>query len=577
MSKELGAIYTPEGHARILISWAIQSSTDVVLDMGIGPGVFIYHAYKRLMNLGASKSKAVNQIYGSEIDKEVFERFTQDAARQGLVFKNLQNINFFDSSFPVLDAVVGNPPYVRRRGMNQENLSSIRDRTLLNNPNITSGELSNLSDLYVYFLLSVLPQLKPGGRLATILADTWLNTRYGTVLKSYLLKEFDLHQLVSLDRSIFENADVKAVLLLATKKSETSKQQNSIRFARVRNGLSIKKLSLFVNKKRAVSDEDIIVKEIKGDLLDAEAPWGAIFKSTALFDEINSKNIIKPMREIADIRIGIESLARDFFVFSIHDKEAGIVEDQYLAPFIYSVHDFDRPVIENNQKPFYYLFCCDFSKESLQNTKALEYITRGESIKVNVRGTSKSVIGYHNKERMIKANRPHWYNLKAECDRKPIAEILLPRFIYKDYIVLWNIARYIPGGTIVQFFPRLSLFSYNIDTKVYLAILTSAFTEIALRINAQVYGGGTSNLNITSVKDSPTIDVTQLTSEQKQSLMDAYDTFLHTKDKAQINLIVYEILGLTKEQSDEMNQLLIELRQIAESAKKAAHPVEKSL
>lgn len=184
MAKELGAIYTPEGHARILTTWAIQSRNDLILDMGIGLGVFVYQAYERLRSLGATKSEAVNQIYGSEINKIVFDKFTKLATEKDLVFKNLQNENFFNASFPKFDAIVGNPPYVRRRGMIKEDLNLIRTRTLKNNPDVFETDLSNLSDLYIYFLLYALPFLKPGGRLATIIADSWLNTRYGIVLKN---------------------------------------------------------------------------------------------------------------------------------------------------------------------------------------------------------------------------------------------------------------------------------------------------------------------------------------------------------------------------------------------------------
>ena len=47
---KIGAIYTPEGYARILANWAIQHKTDLVLDMGVGPGVFVFHALDRLKN-----------------------------------------------------------------------------------------------------------------------------------------------------------------------------------------------------------------------------------------------------------------------------------------------------------------------------------------------------------------------------------------------------------------------------------------------------------------------------------------------------------------------------------------------
>ena len=130
MAKEFGAIYTPKGHARILANWAIQSKDDFVLDMGIGLGVFVYQSYARLMRLGATKIKATKQIYGSEIDKTVFSQFTSEAAERGLTFKNLHNIDLFNASFPSLDAIIGNPPYVRRRGMNQDNLNIIRTQTL---------------------------------------------------------------------------------------------------------------------------------------------------------------------------------------------------------------------------------------------------------------------------------------------------------------------------------------------------------------------------------------------------------------------------------------------------------------
>ena len=87
--------------------------------------------------------------------------------------------------------------------------------------------------------------------------------KYGGVLKDYLLKEFELEQIISLDRSVFENAEVSSPGMFATRKTVASKQQNLVRFARVRNGLAINKLSSFVIDKKAVSDKDIVVKDIK--------------------------------------------------------------------------------------------------------------------------------------------------------------------------------------------------------------------------------------------------------------------------------------------------------------------------
>ncbi|MBV6400194.1 MAG: hypothetical protein CNIPEHKO_00477 [Anaerolineales bacterium] len=572
MSKKLGAIYTPDGHARILATWAIRSRTDLVLDMGIGHGIFVYRSYERLRELGAGNNNAANQIYGSEINSHVFKEFTQEATKKGLEFSNLQNANFFEITLPQLDAVVGNPPYVRRRGMSQRELNLIRSMTLRNNSSLTKEDLSSLSDLYIYFLFSALPYLKPGGRLATIVADSWLNTRYGVAFKKYLLNEFDINQIIGLDRSVFEDAQVKAVLLLASKKSKEDKKQHSVKFARVRNGLPINELSSYVLSGRIASVNDIFVKRIKSSELDPKSPWGAILKSTATFDQIKQKDVIKKICEVADCQIGLETLAKNFFAIPNQANEASIVEKRYLKPFAYSVYDFNKSVIDEKDVPVQYLFYCAKPKSKLVNTKALKHILLGEKTEVHVRGTSKTVVGYHNKDRIRQARRPRWYDVKTECDKKEIAEILLPRFIYKDYKVLWNIASYIPGGAVVQFFPKVNP---PIDIKIYLAVLESSFTEIAFRINAQMYGGGTSNLRVSAINESPIIDPSLLTDEQKSDLVAGYNHYLKKNDKSKINRIIYEILGLTKKQMVEINELLIELRNIAESTKKAAHPIEK--
>jgi len=149
---------------------------------------------------------------------------------------------------------------------------------------------------------------------------------------------------------------------------------------------------------------------------------------------------------------------------------------------------------------------------------------------------------------------------------------LLPRFIYKEYSILWNINKYVPGGSVIQFFPKENLFTSEIDVRVYLAILTSSFFEIILRIYSQVYGGGSFNLRINTLKDAPIIDATQVSLIQKTQLIHAYDGYLKTKVKKTIDQVVYEILKLTGLQIAEMDNLLSDLKGMADSAKKAAHP-----
>jgi len=573
MAKNLGVVFTPDGYAQILTNWAIHSNKDTVLDLGVGEGVFVFQAFDRLRELGASIEDAADQIYGSEIDKSSYDKFITEARKRDLVFKNLKNDDFFVSSLPDVDVIVGNPPYVRRRGMDEHDLSTIRKSTLNRNPGINKKDLSNLSDLYSYFLLASLPSLRSGGRLAVIVADTWLSSRYGVTLRKYLLNEFYIDQIISLDRRVFDNIQVKAVLILALKKGDIPKKYHKIRFARVRNGLPIKNLSSFVlGEDGSHSKGDIVVREIKSNSLNHRTSWGNVIKSTELFETIRNKKIIIPMKEIADIHIGFQTLAKDFFVISREDKENKILDVEYLAPFAYSIAQFDNPVIKDTDIPSLYVFYCSKPKEELQTSKALEYIKEGELITVAERGTGKTVTGYHNKKRIKKANRPYWYDIKTEVMRRGIAEILLPRFVYKKYLVLWNVAKYVPGGALISVIPKKDLFAQFVDTRVYLAILTSAFSEIVFRIYAHVYGGGSTNINISALREAPTINITQLSEEQKRKLVDCYDGYIGTNNKDEINRAVYSLLDLTEEQIKLMNELLDDLILMAVSARKAAHP-----
>ena len=74
-------------------------------------------------------------------------------------------------------------------------------------------------------------------------------------------------------------------------------------------------------------------------------------------------------------------------------------------------------------------------------------------------------------------------------------------------------------------------------------ILTSSFAEIAFRINAQVYGGGTSNLKISAIGEMPIINVSKLSQEQQAALINSYNVYSDSGEKAIIDEEVYRILG----------------------------------
>jgi hypothetical protein len=79
-----------------------------------------------------------------------------------------------------------------------------------------------------------------------------------------------------------------------------------------------------------------------------------------------------------------------------------------------------------------------------------------------------------------------------------------------------------------------------------LAILNASSTEVAVRVNAHVYGGGVYNLSPGSIGNVPVLDVRRLSPEALQRLDGAYRQFLlaRGKDRTALDAAVLESIGL---------------------------------
>jgi hypothetical protein len=132
--------------------------------------------------------------------------------------------------------------------------------------------------------------------------------------------------------------------------------------------------------------------------------------------------------------------------------------------------------------------------------------------------------------------------------------------------VVWNQASFVPGELFIEFLP---LPLPMVDIEVYLAILTSSVTEIMLRAHAQVYGGGTYNINPGQIKKVPILNAHLLNLTQRQSLKQAYINYL-TKDdhnRSGIDDVVFDILGFSETLRAQVVEAVNDLITIATSTK----------
>jgi len=564
----LGAIYTPPDFARFLASWAIKEPTDKVLDVGVGEGTFVFAAYRRLLEIGSNPTTANSQVYGSEIDAASYRRFLVESEKLGQKFPNISHSDFFATQRPTLDAVVGNPPYVRRTYL--ENIDQIRHTIIAHDSALRELQLTRMTDLYIYFLLHAVATLRPGGRLAVITADPWLNVRYGEAFKRYLHQNFYIDSLISLDRRVFLDAQVKPVLLLATRKGyaqliDYQTRHQYVQFIRVKNGLSIEQVGNLLSSSEN-SHPDVTMIKVAHTDLQTRRPWGLHFKTPAVYRTIAAHPLVTPIASVANTRIGVQTLAKEFFVLRTDQIRSSQIEARFLQPLAQSARWFGHPTIEPEDVSDFHLFSCSEDKQQLAGTKALAYILQGESTVISVRGKETLVVGFQNKERIARASRPHWYDLKTSIDRRGRAAILIPRLVYRSFTVVWNKAGFVPGELFIEYLPHPLA---NDDAELHLAILSSSITEFVLRSHAQIYGGGTFNINPGQVRQVPILNTTLLAKEQVNALKLAYRAYLEDTQHSRVALdsAMLEIFGFDHLFENRLKESLVDLVMMATSSK----------
>lgn len=319
---KFGQHYTDENLVDLINAFCIRKGFANVLDPSCGSGSFLVRAYYRKYYLDASMSnqELLEGLYGCDINP-----FPAHLATLNLASRNISNEenyprvvrkNFFTVApnqtfcvlpkatrdqdgkrereniiLPELDAVVGNPPYVRYQlipkavdkgvisDQTREHIQSTVERAW------KGINLSGQSDLHVYFWPVAAQFLADDGWFGFLTSSSWLDARYGFALQRWLLTEFRIIAIIeSVDEPWFEDARVKtAATILQRCKDSQKRDENLVRFVRLKRPLAeilgerederqrqkaTERLrDVIVKKKEDYSTEDFrILVKLQGDL-----------------------------------------------------------------------------------------------------------------------------------------------------------------------------------------------------------------------------------------------------------------------------------------------------------------------
>ena len=266
--RRFGQFYTSPDVVDLINAFCVRDPDDRVLDPACGGGTFLVRAYARKRALaqvsgrsGFSHGRLLDQIFGIDVGAfpaqlstiNLAVRHLSDEANYPLVAR----ASFFDAQpgnpihtrplsdggeqpMPLeeVDAVVGNPPYIRQEGIDRIDKSNYAELFRREWPGQT--KLSGRSDIYVYFFTHAASLLRPGGYLGFVTSVGWLDTEYGFRLQEFFLRNFRIVAVIeSQVEKWFEDARVTtAVTILQREPDRAKREANPVRFIQLRAPLA---------------------------------------------------------------------------------------------------------------------------------------------------------------------------------------------------------------------------------------------------------------------------------------------------------------------------------------------------
>jgi adenine-specific DNA-methyltransferase len=322
--KELGAFYTPRVLADFLVQWALPPGATTVVDPACGDGIFLAACRDRLAEIGAPNPG----IVGIDTDAGAI------AASRAALGGRASGIQLLHSDFfhlrdgrhssrskkaTYLDAVVGNPPYVRYQLIDAD----VRERAIFR-----AGEagvrLTQLTSLWAPFVVHAAKWLRPGGRMAFVLPAELLHAQYARPVREFLLKAFRNVTVITFEERVFPGALTEVVLLLADKGPP---EASGIKVVSVQ-GL----------------DDLPKVRDLDGRAIRRAAgihDWSGLLApaAAALLDEIATGERFATLGSIAEVDIGTVTGNNDFFTLTADELRDAALPRNVMVPVVCKARD----------------------------------------------------------------------------------------------------------------------------------------------------------------------------------------------------------------------------------------------
>ncbi len=274
--RKYGQFYTRVEVVDLINSFCIREGNESVMDPACGGGTFLVRAYARKKELDPSRkhTQRLYDLYGVDTSHFATHLTTINLATRELVedenYPQILRSDFFDVAsntvfivlpkkpkskglgklqhrevvIPQIDAVVGNPPYIRQEFIRKSKGKAPEPGTKEYYQHLVREEsgamLSGRSDIHCYFWPHAASFLRDEGYLCFLTSSQWLDVEYGFRLQDWILRNFEIIAIFeSVEEPWFVGARVTTTVTILRKQKDDAKRMNNVvRFVQLRRPIA---------------------------------------------------------------------------------------------------------------------------------------------------------------------------------------------------------------------------------------------------------------------------------------------------------------------------------------------------
>jgi adenine-specific DNA-methyltransferase len=483
--KKFAQFFTPFPIADLMAKWILGNpNLKSVLEPAFGLGIFS----RALL----SHNEELN-IKGFEVDETIFENANCHFEGIENVSLHLQDYMYNDWKNKY-DGIICNPPYFKFHDYDNKNILKEIETNL-------KCKLNGFTNLYTLFLLKSIHQLSPNGRCAYIIPSEFLNSDYGKLVKSHLLKSRTLRHIivVNFEENVFDDALTTASIIFCANDNSSDKVQ----FSNIQSLQDLGKIEEITSSYPNLSStkQTYQFSEINPDI-----KWKAYYQKQ---NGIKFKNLV-PFSTYAKVVRGIATGSNEYFTFNKSKAKSFSIDEKYLLPCICRATDakksfFTSADFEELKTADKNIFLINAINSADKNI--VEYLKKGEAEEIN--------------KKFLTASRTPWYSL----ENRPPAPIWVSVFNRTGLRFIRNEAAISNLTSYHCIYPKQTNLFAEINIDLLFAYLLTDTAKQIFEDNSREYGNGLQKFEPNDLNKGLMLDLGMLDNKTTNQILDLYTKY----------------------------------------------------